>query len=516
MTENLFPPLVKRLLLGLLTLVTFLFVGASLLSSLQQQQIQSRLELYQTNLLLRATEWQSEQVDPNVRQLRDTVLGEDAYKAALSQYRDIRESVQGNLESQQLESIPPVAPQPSTPSPTVTAAGSVSEAQLLDTLDLRIGILQVKQGNAEAALSTWQGLLERETDTEDARTARVLVGLWSDPAKLLPEAEARIQQQLDGWFRDRALTRLYRLQERDEDLAQLQAREQQNAQNAAYKLALVNGLPTIGFFIGLGLLVFAIAQRLWKQKQSLLALNSDRPWEMEWDWETILQVLVVGFFFVGQLVVPLLLQIVKQAARIDVQSLGSRAQAFYILVTYILLATGGLSVLYLSLRPFFPLGEDWFRFEFKPKGLFWGLGGYFAAVPLVIVISLVNQQLWQGRGGSNPILPIALEGRDPVAILLFFVTASIAAPLFEEVMFRGFLLPSLTRYLPVWGAIAASSLLFAIAHLNLSEVLPLAMLGVVLGVVYTRSRNLIAPMLLHGLWNAATLFSLFILGSGSG
>jgi len=48
-----------------------------------------------------------------------------------------------------------------------------------------------------------------------------------------------------------------------------------------------------------------------------------------------------------------------------------------------------------------------------------------------------------------------------------------------------------------------------------SEVLPLTMLGAVLGVVYTRSRNLLAPMLLHSLWNSITMLGLFTLGSGN-
>ena len=134
---------------------------------------------------------------------------------------------------------------------------------------------------------------------------------------------------------------------------------------------------------------------------------------------------------------------------------------------------------------------------------------------MVILISLINQQLWQGQGGSNPILPIALNGQDGLALALFFITASIAAPVFEEVMFRGFLLPSLTKYMPIWGAIIASGFLFAIAHLNISEVLPLAVLGIILGVVYTRSRNLLSSMLLHSLWNSGTLLSLYVLGSGN-
>jgi hypothetical protein len=88
----------------------------------------------------------------------------------------------------------------------------------------------------------------------------------------------------------------------------------------------------------------------------------------------------------------------------------------------------------------------------------------------------------------------------------------VAAPLFEEVLFRGFLLPSLTRYMSAGWAIALSALIFAAAHLSLSEVLPLTLLGAILGFVYTRSRNLLSPMVLHSAWNSATMLGLFILG----
>ncbi|MGD1857600.1 MAG: lysostaphin resistance A-like protein [Leptolyngbyaceae cyanobacterium] len=131
----------------------------------------------------------------------------------------------------------------------------------------------------------------------------------------------------------------------------------------------------------------------------------------------------------------------------------------------------------------------------------------------MIAISALNQQIWQGQGGNNPLLQTVLQESDSVALLLFFLTAAVAAPLFEEVLFRGFLLPSLTRYMPVWGAILISSFIFASAHLSLSEVLPLTLLGAILAWVYTRSRNLLSSMLIHSLWNSATLLGLFLLGS---
>ncbi len=254
-----------------------------------------------------------------------------------------------------------------------------------------------------------------------------------------------------------------------------------------------------------------MGQWIIKRKEALLARNAELRWTTPWDGETILQVFVVGFFLIGQLVIPLLWQFLPLPS----PNANVRLQALYILLRYILLASGSLLVLYLSIKQFLPLGEDWFRFRLLDGWLLWGIGGYCAVIPIFIAVSLINQQLWQGQGGSNPLLQTVLESQDNLALLIFFSTAAIAAPLFEEFLFRGFLLPSLTRYLPVWGSILVSSFLFAAVHLSLSEVLPLTVLGIVLGVVYTRSRNLLAPMLLHSLWNSGTLLSLFLLGSST-
>ncbi|KAF2574117.1 hypothetical protein F2Q70_00005633 [Brassica cretica] len=56
--------------------------------------------------------------------------------------------------------------------------------------------------------------------------------------------------------------------------------------------------------------------------------------------------------------------------------------------------------------------------------------------------------------------------RDPVAMVLYAVVVSVCAPVWEEIVFRGFLLPSLTRYMRVWCAILVSSVAFALVHFN--------------------------------------------------
>ncbi|MCL6752417.1 CPBP family intramembrane metalloprotease [Nostoc sp. CCCryo 231-06] len=520
----------KRLvLIFILTPTAVLLAVSALFSSWQEPQFQSRLELYQTNIALQAQAWQSEgSSDRNLKAVQEAILGEQPLESATKQYQEARQSVEANLDKvnnklAQLRSQPEITPIPPKPLPDVPPTAKTSKQgqqqlqqslqqlqKLLAELDLRLGILQAQQAQTDTALKTWSELQQRsDINPEFGETAAVLSGMWSNPPRLLQNAPERIQKNLEGWFRSTALVQLYQLQQRQDALSAVKAAQQESAAQAVIKLAVIGTIPTLAALIGLILLIFLFAQRLLKGKASLLAQNADVLWSTPWDGETILQVFIVGFFFMGQIFVPLLLSLLPIPRPVgDV-----RLQAFYVLVSYLLVASGALLVLYFSVKRFFPLPEFWFRFRFQDKWFLWGLGGYCAALPIVVVVSLINQQLWQGQGGSNPLLQLALESQDGVALGIFFSTAAIAAPFFEEILFRGFLLPSLTRYLPVWGSILISSLLFAIAHLSLSEILPLTALGIVLGVVYTRSRNLLAPMLLHSLWNSGTLLSLFVLGS---
>ncbi|MCC3417525.1 MAG: CPBP family intramembrane metalloprotease [Microcoleus sp. PH2017_29_MFU_D_A] len=527
----------KRIILGILTAIAIALVGLSLLASWSEPQIQSRLELYQTNLLLHASEWQGENNQgANLSSARNNIIGSDPLNTALTQYKDARDSTQKTLETTQAQfkQIPPTLVSKSENSALKSAQQKAvqeltsQQSALLNELDLRLGVLQASSGKTKEAIQTWQGLVTRYKTEIDADpsvvTAQVLTGIWSNPPQLLPDAEPRIQKSLDGWFRYRALAQLYKLQERSKELVALQAAEQVTAEQAIEKLAIVVGVPAISLCIGTVLLVGLSVQWLLQRQQldkagsgPLLARNASLTWDVPWDGEIVWQVLVVGFFFVGQILIPYFLLPVSLAVlKLNPATFDGREKAFYIFATYLLLSAGGLSVLYFSVKSFLPLPDGWFRIDWRGNWFLWGFGGYFVALPLVVVVSLINQQLWQGQGGSNPILPIVLEGRDNVALAVFFGTAAIAAPVFEEIVFRGFLLPSLTRYLPVSGAIAASAFLFAVAHLSVSEILPLATLGAVLGFVYTRSRNLLAPMLLHSLWNSGTLLSLFLLGGSAG
>ena len=515
---------IKRVILALLTILAIVQIGSSLKNSFSQPQIQSRLELYQTNLVLQVAEFKSSSTDDfDLNNAVSSLVGENPYEAASKKYQQVREETIASRDKfqsqlQQLTQKESGAIEVGNSSTSNSALKTqlrqeiVELDRFVDELDLKQGILLAVQNKSTMAIATWQKIGNRaDTDISYTQTANILTRLWQNETQALsPEALTTLKNNLSGWFRYQALAKYDKVNNLRVDLALLQAQESNIAANSILKLALISGIPVFGGIGGVILLLALIVQRFVKPKKAIIATNSQTTWETPWDWEITWQVLIVGFFFVGQFVLPIVISV----AGINPSNSPLRIKAFYVLGTYILMAVGGISVLYLSIKSYFPLPEDWFKFKFNSNWFLWGIGGYLVAVPSVLLVSALNQQIWQGQGGSNPLLFLALQAQDKVALLIFFSTASIAAPIFEEIMFRGFLLPSLTRYTSINGAIIISGFIFAIAHLSLSEVLPLATLGIILGFVYTRSRNLLAPMLLHCLWNSGTLISLFVLGSG--
>ena len=80
--------------------------------------------------------------------------------------------------------------------------------------------------------------------------------------------------------------------------------------------------------------------------------------------------------------------------------------------------------------------------------------------------------------------------------------AVIAAPLFEEYLFRGLVFKGLRRTMKPAFAILASAAIFAIVHPPLSF-LPVFGLGVAAALAFESSGSLLAPILAHALYNGA-------------
>jgi membrane protease YdiL (CAAX protease family) len=89
----------------------------------------------------------------------------------------------------------------------------------------------------------------------------------------------------------------------------------------------------------------------------------------------------------------------------------------------------------------------------------------------------------------------------PQQVYYAFMTI-IAAPIVEEIIFRGVLYPSIKQQGYARTAAWVTSILFAWSHVNLMIFVPLLFLGFVLTLLYETTDNLLAPIVAHALFNA--------------
>ena len=196
-------------------------------------------------------------------------------------------------------------------------------------------------------------------------------------------------------------------------------------------------------------------------------------------------------------------------------ALGDRALALYSFALDALECAAAALVLRGSLAFYGPLPPGWFALNVRGAARHFRL--LLAACVTFPLLSALSALAYDALGGA--VAPAFWEGAsfaalhagscDCFALCIYVASYALLAPLWEEAVFRGFLLPSLCRYMPAHAAVCVSAVVFAGAHC--SPMTPgLLLLGVLLGGVYVRTRSLVAPIMLHGLWNLHTIAAMLL------
>ena len=89
-------------------------------------------------------------------------------------------------------------------------------------------------------------------------------------------------------------------------------------------------------------------------------------------------------------------------------------------------------------------------------------------------------------------------------------TASVVAPVTEELFFRGLILRGFLSRYSVPTAVLVSAILFGLIHLNPWQLVSAAELGLLLGWWFVRTRSLLPCVAGHALVNSTTIFSSFL------
>lgn len=223
-----------------------------------------------------------------------------------------------------------------------------------------------------------------------------------------------------------------------------------------------------------------------------------------WGWRDValvLLVVVVGTIGLLVAVAPL---VQGQGAGLSTPPLFAAAVGIYVVLSaavyFFAVRRYGASVVLLGLR--------------RPTG------PWLRLVPLLLVvqllgIGLINLSLAAIMGGplENPqIGSLVGEGTprmSPTDLVLLLLVAGVAAPIGEELLFRGMIYPLLRQRLPLAAAVLANGALFAAIHLIPTLLPALFFVGVVLALLREYSRSLWPCIALHALQNSTALLLLY-------
>lgn len=148
-----------------------------------------------------------------------------------------------------------------------------------------------------------------------------------------------------------------------------------------------------------------------------------------------------------------------------------------------------------------------------PRALGLGLVFFLGVLPPVWTLLALSQKLceWLGRPTPPQHMAELFLGTDSVALqaAIGFV-AVVAAPVFEELLFRGLAYPVLKEKFGAIAAMLMTSVVFAAIHFHEPSFVPLVGLAVALTLAYEATGNLTVSIVMHSLFNGMTILLMFL------
>ncbi|PIA62670.1 hypothetical protein AQUCO_00200585v1 [Aquilegia coerulea] len=241
-----------------------------------------------------------------------------------------------------------------------------------------------------------------------------------------------------------------------------------------------------------------------------------KRWDVPWNWQRLsLTFFACGISFV-------LTGLIETAAvsyfGLPVGELSLDQKAELLFLSQGVATAAVLGVIYGLVYKPQPLSDDFFRYDSKEPfnlqngWLLWagvGLVGALAAIALLGASLALFSGEKPERETDALVQLLPLIGSSVVSTTCLVGITGVLAPLLEETVFRGFLMVSLTKWLPTPVSVLISAAVFALAHFTPGEFPQLFVLA--LGFSYSQTRNLLTPITIHALWNSGVILLLTFL-----
>ncbi|WP_269616726.1 CPBP family intramembrane glutamic endopeptidase [Prochlorococcus marinus] len=276
---------------------------------------------------------------------------------------------------------------------------------------------------------------------------------------------------------------------------------------SALRLLTSQLLPFFASFIGCILLI---------RYAFIFLRKKNTPWpEMIAPPLTLIDMVLLisgGFVVIGEVFFPALIIPITDLLFNNLSS--PLKESLRVFIGYCSMTIAPLFIIRYQLMGLVSSGIDggWLQWKIKPiqAGLLKSISGWLMVMPLVLLSGWLMNEIVGDQGGSNPLLELVLGSDEFIPLSLLLITTVLLAPIFEELVFRGILLPVLVSKVGKISGVLLSALIFALAHLSVGELPPLFVLGIGLGLMRLSSGRLFPCALMHSLWNGVTFISLLL------
>lgn len=213
----------------------------------------------------------------------------------------------------------------------------------------------------------------------------------------------------------------------------------------------------------------------------------------EWRWpEAFFTLGLSGFFLAGALA--------SFGGKPGVITMASLQASLALYTAIVLLAVG-----FLVFRNNNPVDVFGLAPEGRGRIALAAAGGLLLSLPVVYGGQFLGYQLAGPDSQAQPIVQFLLENKNRDARLMVVLVGAIAAPVTEEVVFRGCLYGLLRQWWGRLAALGASSLVFALIHGHVASLPALFLLAAALVLIYEATGSLWAPIAAHALFNGINI-----------
>jgi len=152
------------------------------------------------------------------------------------------------------------------------------------------------------------------------------------------------------------------------------------------------------------------------------------------------------------------------------------------------------------------------------RNIFYGISGYVAVMPVILIIGIVVYillNILKLAPPPQPIVELFLMEKNVALVFVSSVIASVFGPVIEEIFFRGVMYNAVKRKLGIFWGIFITSVLFSFLHTHaftyfLVGFIPIAILGGALAYLYEKTGSLIPSITLHVLNNTGSVIMVFL------